>query len=80
MFRELRFDVVGPVNRRSKYDAEWEAVHQFLSSDHKNMVLDYDNSRDANNARLYFIRLVKAEKLPVVVGVFRSKSVVVKKK
>ena len=77
MFKELRFDVVGAVKRAEKYDSEWEAIHQFASSDHKNMALDYDSAKDAHLAAQWLKKTCEKEKLPVKASVFRSKSVLV---
>lgn len=77
MFKELRFDVVGAVKRTDKYDGEYEAIHQFNSSDHKNMVIDYDSARDASNACQWIRKMIKAEKVAVKATVFRKNSVLI---
>lgn len=80
MFKELRFDVVGAVKRAEKYDGEWEALHQFASSSHKNVVFDYDTARDAINAKQWIAKTVKKENIPVKVHTFRNTSVLIVKK
>ena len=77
MFKELRFDVVGAVSRTDKYDGEWEAIHQFNSSEHKNMVIEYDSEKDARNAMAFLVRLAKAENLQLTFRTVRRTSIVV---
>ena len=77
MFKDLRFDVVGAVLRTEKYDGEWEAIHQFNSSEHKNMVLEYDSERDAKNAINFLNRLAKSENLQLQFRLFRKTSILV---
>lgn len=80
MFKELRFDVVGAVKRSEKYDGEYEAIHQFNASAHKNMVLDYTTAKDARNAVAWLTKVSKEEKIPVNVSLYRRTSVVVTRK
>ena len=80
MFKELRFDVVGAVSKTDKYDGEREAIHQFNSSEHKNMVFDYDTDREARNATQWIVKAVEKEKMPLKVSLLRKKSVLIKKK
>lgn len=77
MFKELRFDVVGAVLRNEKYDGEWEAIHQFNASEHKNMVLEYDSDRDARNAFNFLNRLVKSENIHLKFKLFRKTNILV---
>lgn len=77
MFKELRFDVVGAVKRTEKYDGEWEAIHQFNASEHKNMVFDYDSVKEAKSAYSFLSRLVKRENIPVKFQLFRKTSILV---
>ena len=77
MFKELRFDVVGAVLKTDKYDGEWEAIHQFCASEHKNMVFEYDSERDAKNAIGFLVRLAKNEHIPIKFQSFRKTSILV---
>lgn len=77
MFKELRFDVVGAVNRTEKYDGEWEAIHQFNASEHKNMVFDYDSEREAESAYAFLAKLIKKENIPLKLQSFRKTSLLV---
>ena len=80
MFKELRFDVVGAIVTTDKYDKEWEAIHQFNASEHKNMVFDYDSERDAKNVANFLYRHAKAENLPLKFKLLNKKSVFVTRK
>ena len=77
MFKELRFDVVGAIVTTDKYDKEWEAIHQFNASEHKNMVLEYDTEREAKNAVGFLSRLVKTENLRLKFRLFRKTGILV---
>ena len=77
MFKELRFDVVGAIVTTDKYDKEWEAIHQFNASEHKNMILEYDSERDAKNAVAFLSRLVKTENLQLKCQTFRKTGILV---
>ena len=77
MFKELRFDVVGAVLRNEKYDGEWEAIHQFHSSEHKNMVIEYDSEKDAKNAIAFLNRIAKTENLQLTFRTFRKTGILV---
>lgn len=77
MFKELRFDVVGAIVTTDKYDKEWEALHRFNASGHKNMVFEYDTEREARNAVAFLGRLVKAENLQLKCQVFRKTGILV---
>lgn len=77
MFKELRFDVVGAVFRNDKYDGEWEAIHQFCPSEHKNMVFEYDSDRDAKNAVQFLNRLAKTENLQLHFRLYKKNSILV---
>jgi hypothetical protein len=77
MFKELRFDVVGAVRRTEKYDGEWEAIHQFNASEHKNMVFDYDSEREAKSAYSFLTNLVKKENIPIKFQLYRKTSLLV---
>lgn len=77
MFKELRFDVVGAIVTTDKYDKEWEAIHQFNASEHKNMILEYDSERDAKNAVAFLSRLVKTENLQLKCRMFRKTGILV---
>ena len=79
MYKEIKFDVVGAINVTKKYDAEWEAIHTFNGSEHKNMVLSYDNERDAKNAIAFLKKVIKKEKISVVASIYREKNIVVTK-
>ena len=79
MFKELRFDVVGAVFRNEKYDAEWEALHQFSASEHKNMVIEYDTVRDTRNAFNFLTRMIKTENLQLKINTLRKTSILVKR-
>ena len=80
MFKDLRFDVVGAVLRNEKHDGEWEAIHQFNASEHKNMVLEYDSDRDARNAFNFLNRLVKSENIHLQFKLFRKTNILVTRK
>ncbi len=80
MFKELRFDVVGAVKRTEKYDGEYEAIHQFASSEYKNMVVDYDTEKDAKNACQWMRKIIEEEKIPVKAVMYRKISVLIERK
>lgn len=67
-------------NGRSKYWREHEEVHDFLASDNENVVLGYDNERDAKNAFQGIYNYVKCSKSPVRVSVYQKKNIVLTKK
>ena len=81
MFEKVTFDVrVGSIKRREKYDAEWDAVHQFIASNHNNMIFEYSGKVDARNAAGWLIRLIKDERLPIEVHVYQINKVLIERK
>lgn len=79
MYKEIKFDVVGAISTTRKYDAEWEAIHAFNGSEHKNMVLSYDNEKDARNAYIAVQKIIRTEKISVSVSVYKKTNVIVTK-
>lgn len=80
MFKELKFDAeVGAIRRHDKYDKEWDAVHQFNGSEHKNMVLEYDSEREAIYASAFLHRMFERENISATAGIFRKTNVIVTK-
>ncbi|MBQ4145298.1 MAG: hypothetical protein IJD36_01600 [Clostridia bacterium] len=81
MFEKIAFDVrIGAIKRKEKYDAEWDAVHQFISSEHKNMIFEYSGKVDARNAAGWLNRLIRDERLPIDVHVYKINKVLVERK
>lgn len=81
MFEKVSFDVrLGVVRRKSKYDAEYDALHDFISSDHSNVVFGYSNKVDARNAHGWLQRLIKEERLPVEAHVYEVCNVLIERK
>ena len=81
MFEKITFDVrVGIIKRKEKYDAEYDAIHEFISSDHKNVIFEYSDKVDARNAAGWINRLVKEERLPIETHIYKINKVLIERK
>ena len=81
MFKSVTYDQ--PVARRirpNKYQAEIEAVHEFNSSKHTNMLMEYDSGGGARNAYNWMKRYLEQARMPLEVKVRNKVFVVVERK
>ena len=81
MFKSVTYDQ--PVARRirpGKYQAEIEAVHEFNSSKHTNMLMEYDSGGGARNAYSFIKKYLADAKMPLEVKVRDTVFVVIERK
>jgi hypothetical protein len=74
MFKSISYNV--NYKKAGKYDAEKEALHTFNASNHENMRLEYDSSRETIYARQAVLRYIKMAKMPLSVTT-NGKSIVI---
>ena len=57
-----------PRKRRSKYDPEREATHEFLASNNENVCFEYGNEHEARCARIATQKYVREARQPLSVS------------
>lgn len=66
MFNKKLYNVeYKPRKRRSKYDPERGATHEFLASNHENVCFEYDNEHEAKCARMAIQKYVREARQPL---------------
>ncbi len=82
MYKNVKFnvEVIGIRGVKGKYAMEHEALHDFAASEHKNMLFEYDNEREARAACVWINKNIKAEKMPVEAHVVKKSVLIVKTK
>lgn len=82
MHKEVRFNVkTGNIKFANKYKPEYDAIHEFNASEHKNMLLEYDNERETKNAIAYIgKRIIKEERLPLIANIMGGTNVLISRK
>ena len=82
MYKGIKFDVELPKIRGTKwkYAMEHEAIHEFVSSEYKNMLFEYDNEREAKTACVWLNKNIKAERMPLEAHTAKANVVILKVK
>ena len=81
MYKGIVFDIsLEKVRLHAKYEKEHEALHDFASSNHQNMLFEYDTNREACNSYAYLKKVVFEEKIPIVLSVHAKKNLLVRRK
>lgn len=81
MFKAITYDQ--PVKKRvrpNKYRAEIEAIHEFNSSKHTNMLMEYDSGGGARNSYGFLKKYLAEAKMPLEVKVRNVVFVVIERK
>ena len=66
MFKGIKYDVsLKKVRLFKHYNEEHEEMHKFCASEHKNMLFEYKDKREANNAYNYLKKIIIEEKMPL---------------
>ena len=69
MFNKKLYNVdFKPRKRRSKYDPEREAMHDFLASNNENVCFEYDSEREADCARAAIYKYAREARQPLCVS------------
>ena len=80
MFKAVSYDrVFETVRRKGKYAPEIEKAHEFNSSEHRTLVFEYDNKREAENARAVLIRYFRQAKINLTARVANHMFVVIER-
>lgn len=80
MFNNKLYNVdFNPRKRRSKYDPEGEAMHEFLATNHDNMCFEYSNEREANCARMATQKYAREARQPLSISL-RGNTIVITRK
>ena len=64
MYKSIAYDR-RMLRRRGRHAMEFEALHDFITSEHENMIFEYVNHSEANVAANAIKREIKNERMPL---------------